>query len=211
MSSSRLRIIIVCFLIGAFAGTVFQALRITDRPQEFRSLAKFVAYEQPVNHDASINVKELQQGLYATIIETVETDEMKRRALERVKALNPDLKECDIEIRGVHIKGSDIINIQATGPEPKYTRIFLDALLDEYMAWRMSMLERMDGKPRQRPLQDSVAVRERASPATEYVEDWRLPIATGAGGGGFLGGLVGFMLFYLFSMFVALRRLVAET
>ena len=41
---------------------------------------------------------------------------------------------------------------------------------------------------------DYVAVQERATPASEIVEDWVLPVAVGACGGGFLAGLIGFAL-----------------
>ena len=41
---------------------------------------------------------------------------------------------------------------------------------------------------------DYVAIQERATPASENVEDWVLPVAVGACGGGFLAGLVGFAL-----------------
>ncbi len=45
-----------------------------------------------------------------------------------------------------------------------------------------------------KPLAEYITVLERATPATEQVEDWRLPIAAGAGGGGLLGALVGLAL-----------------
>jgi len=85
---------------------------------------------------------------YGTITETIESAEMKRRALERVRALNPELKdkECDVEIRVAQTRGSAIFNIIATGSEPKYTRIFLDALLDEFIAFRQSIREQAQSR-----------------------------------------------------------------
>ncbi len=106
--------------------------------------------------DPSSNWREQQVDIYGTIIEPLESAELKRRALERVRALNPDLREVDVEIRVVQTKGSAIFNILATGTEPKYTRIFLDALLDEFIAFRQSMRERDQGE-RLRPLTDEVA------------------------------------------------------
>ena len=41
---------------------------------------------------------------------------------------------------------------------------------------------------------DYFAIQERATLASEHVEDWRLPIAIGAVGGGFLGAALGFLL-----------------
>jgi hypothetical protein len=316
---SRLIIILVCAVIGASIGVALQALRITGRPQEFRSQAKLVAGGQMAFND-SVCWPEKQADFYGTIIETIESAEMKRRALERVRALNPDLKDSDVAIRFAQNKGSSIFTILATGAEPKYTRVFLDALLDEFIAFRQSIREQAQGKvlqqflqevasrqnqmekslrtleevrskveslsaktdqerlvarlnelrnqrddlhfelkskkegdPDQAPLQtnlrtlelkiqiteaelqrfeprfselrmhaekyamdklayeklfeqvkklqggfdcsaDYVAIQERATPSSENVEDWVLPIAVGAGGGGILAGLVGFVL-----------------
>jgi hypothetical protein len=328
MSSSRIlpRLIIIlgCAIAGAIAGTFLQtfleARRIVDSPQEFRSQAKLVAGGQLVFND-SVSWREQQEDFYGTIIETIESAEMSRRALERVRALNPDLKDCDVAIRVARTKGSAIFNILATGSEPKYTKIFLDALLDEFISFRQSIREQAQGKVLQQFLQevvskqktmedslakfakaragggdtlsvrsdlerlvprlnsqrnqrddlrlkiksmkdddaargpfqteleaieleihdiekdldrrelaiaelktlqekaevdkdaydklfeqvekiqsvldsqsDYVAIQERASPASEHIEDWKVPVAFGAGGGALLGGLIGLML-----------------
>jgi|GEM_PF-325600 len=142
-------------LLTASIGVCVQALRITGRPQEFRSLAKLVAGGS-LQLDNSISWREQQADFYGTIIETVESAEMKRRALERVRALNPDVKDSDVEIRVAQTKGSAIFNILATGSEPKYTRIFLDALLDEFISFRQSIREQAQGKVIQQFLSEVV-------------------------------------------------------
>ena len=151
----RLIIILACALAGMGACVLFQARRIAGRPQEFRSLAKLVAGGQ-LTLNQSIGWKEQQADFYGTITETLESAEMKRRAWERVKALNPELKECDVEFRVAQTKGSAIFNILATGSEPKYTRTLLDALLDEFIAFRQSIREQAQGKVLQQFLQDVV-------------------------------------------------------
>ena len=175
MSSSRIlpRLIIIlgCAFIGASIGTGLQALRITKKPQEFRSLAKLVAGGQLVFND-SVTWREQQEDFYGTIIETIESAEMSRRAMERVKALNPDLKDCDVAIRVTRTKGSAVFNILATGSEPKYTKIFLDALLDEFISFRQSIREQAQGKvlqqfvqevvTKQKSMEDSAAKMEQA-------------------------------------------------
>ncbi len=177
MSASRiiLRIIIVlvCVLVGAGIGVSRQALRITSKPPEFRSLAKLVAVGKIINDCP--NWREQQQDFYGTILETVESAEMSRRALERVRALNPDLKdkECDVVIRAVQTKGSGIINILATGPEPKYTRVFLDALLDEYISFRQSIREQAQGKVLQRFLLEVVSKQKTMEDSLEKLEKVR--------------------------------------
>jgi len=142
-------------LLTASIGVCVQALRITGRPQEFRSLAKLVAGGQMVAND-NYTWREQQADFYGTIIETVESAEMKRRALERVRALNPDLKDSDVDIRVAQTKGSAIFNILATGSEPRYTKIFLDSLLDEFIAFRQSIREQAQGKVLQQFLQEVV-------------------------------------------------------
>jgi len=151
----RVIIILVSALLAAIVGVCVQARRITGRPQEFRSLAKLVAGGQMVFNN-TITWREQQQDFYGTIIETIESAEMKRRACERVKALNPDLKDSDVDIRVAQTKGSAIFNILATGTEPKYTRIFLDALLDEFISFRQSIREQAQGKVLQQFLQEVV-------------------------------------------------------
>jgi capsular polysaccharide biosynthesis protein len=90
--------------------------------------------------------QEQLSDFYGTIIETIESAEMIRKARERVHALHPDLKDSDVEIRVAQTKGSAIFNILATGSEPKYTQIFLNSLLDEFIAFRQSIREQAQGK-----------------------------------------------------------------
>jgi len=167
----RLVIILGFAFIGASIGVALQALRITKKPQEFLSLAKLVAGGQMLSN--TILWREQQADFYGTIIETIESAEMKRRALERVRALNPDLKDSDVEIRVAQTKGSAIFNILATGSDPKYTRIFLDALVDEFIAFRQSIREQAQGKVIQQFLQE-VATRQRSmEDAAEKLEKAR--------------------------------------
>ncbi len=172
MSSSRLRLILVCALVGACLGTASQILLINGRMKEFRSLAKLVVGGQMLMQQDD-ETERFLQDFYGTIIETIESAEMKRRALERVRALNPDLKdkECDVAIRVARTKGSAIFNILATGSDPKYTRIFLDAVLDEFISFRQSIREQARGKvleqflqevvTRQKKMEDSMAALEK--------------------------------------------------
>jgi hypothetical protein len=175
MSSSRLRIILVCALVGACLGTVSQALLINGRTKEFRSLAKLVAGWQMVMQQDD-ETGPLRQDFYGTIIETIESSEMKRRALERVRALNPEFKdkECDVEIRVAQTKGSAIFNILATGSEPKYTRIFLDALLDEFISFRQSIREQAQSRVVHEFFQDVFTRQKSMEDAAEKLEKARV-------------------------------------
>ena len=133
-------------LLTASIGVCVQALRITGQPTEFFSLAKLVAGGQMAVQGSEVQWREQLIDFYGTIIETVESAEMKRRALDRVRALHPDLRDSEVEIRVAQTKGSAIFNVFATGSNPKYTQIFLDALLDEFIAFRLQVREQAWGR-----------------------------------------------------------------
>jgi len=147
MSTSRARkvtcviITLTCMFFGACGGVSWMALQITGKPQVFRSLAKLVTGGRRVTTDDDVKWEEQLQDFYGTIIETLESAEMIRKARERVHALHPDLKDSDVEITVRQTKGSGIINILATGSEPRYTQIFLNALLDEFSSFRQIIRE----------------------------------------------------------------------
>jgi len=179
MSTGRIvaRIITILGLavLGASIGVCYQALRITGKPQEFRSLAKVVAGGQMMTAE-TVYWREQQADFYGTIIETLESAEMKRRALERVRALNPDLKDSDVEIRVAQTKGSAIFNILATGTEPKYTKIFLNALLDEFISFRQSIREQAQGRVLQQFLMEVVSRQKKMEASFEVMEKARAKV-----------------------------------
>jgi hypothetical protein len=114
---------------------------------QFVSVAKLVAGGRMVSSTTNgPQYVEYLKDFYGTIIETLESAEMRKRALERVRALNPDLKEADVTVKVTQNKGSAIFNIAATGTEPKFTRVFLDALLDEFRAFREQIREQQRDK-----------------------------------------------------------------
>jgi capsular exopolysaccharide synthesis family protein len=135
-------------LLTASIGVCFQALRITSNQQQFVSLAKLVAGGRMVSNTGGggPSYVDYLQDFYGTIIETLESAEMRRHALERVRALNPDLKESDVDVKVSQNKGSAIFNVAAIGSEPKFTRVFLDSLLDEFRAFREQIREQQRNK-----------------------------------------------------------------
>ena len=133
-------------LLTASIGVCVQALRITGKPRQYISLAKLVASTRVVSNTSAIGIEEHQQDFYGTIIETLEGAEMRRRALDRVRALHPEMKETEVDIQVSQLRGSAIFNVRAFGEEPKYTRTFLDSLLDEFIAFRESMRQGVSHK-----------------------------------------------------------------
>ncbi len=140
----------VCWiiLVGAVGGVTMQSVRITGKPQTYISLAKLVAGGRMTGGSLGGGpaYQEYLTDFYGTIIEVIESAEMRRRALDRVRALHPSVKEAEVEIQVSRNEGSAIFNIRAFGREPKYTRLFLDALLDEFIAFRNQIREQQRNK-----------------------------------------------------------------
>ncbi|MFO1439193.1 MAG: hypothetical protein U1F81_12825 [Verrucomicrobiaceae bacterium] len=157
---------LVCLVLGGVAGVFVTAVRLTGKPQVFRSMAKVtVAAGGPAAPGST------------AVMETFESSELTRRAHERVLALHPELKKRDMSVITRQAKDSGIIYILASGPEPKYTQLFLNALLDEF-----------------RVSSDSAAVQERATTSAEHVEDWKMPMILGGAAGAAVGLIAGVLL-----------------
>lgn len=194
MPTSR-DVIITCAAItlasmffGACGGVSWMALRITGKPQVFRSLAKMVVASRG---DVPAVEPDQKFHFYGTIVETLESAELNRKAADRVHALYPDLKVSAVEIRVLQTKGAAILNVLATGSEPKITQIFLNALLDEFMAFRHQITKKEQEEF------VNVQIQQRATTAAEHTADWKMPIILGGLGGGFLGLVVGIVVSFL--------------
>ena len=151
-------IILVCGLLGgAVLGVCWQIDEARNTQPECRSLAKVIVNLEHAGEEGDVP---LNADLYGTCIEILGSPEMSRRALERVRALNPGLAEQPVEIRVARTPGSGIINILATSPETKYVRVFLDALIDEFISYRTSLREQEQGRVLQSRLNDIVTLQK---------------------------------------------------
>ncbi len=129
-------------LLTAAIGVCFQALTISNKPTQFVSLAKLVAGGRVMGSTGGPQYVDYLQDFYGTIIETLESAEMRHHAADRVRALYPDMKVSEADVKVTQNKGSAIFNVAAFGTDIKYTRVFLDALLEEFRAFRDQIREK---------------------------------------------------------------------
>ena len=127
-------------LLTASIGVCVAALNIMNQPVNYTSLAKLVAGGRMVAQ-GDLNWQETMQDFYGTIIETLESADLKKRALSRVQGLYPEMKDSEVEIKVNQTRGSAIFNVFAIGAEQKYTQIFLEALLEEFVNSRQAIRE----------------------------------------------------------------------
>jgi len=64
---------------------------------------------------------------------------VRERASERVRALKPELPPVPVELATSVSPKTTIFNLQAIGGDPEYTRAYLDAAMEEYLALKTEM------------------------------------------------------------------------
>ncbi len=125
----------------------------------YQSTARLVAGGS-VAMASNADWRDQMQDFYGTIIETVESELMRNKALERVRALHPNLVESAVDVRVAQAKNAAIFSVVATGADATFTKAFLDALLDEYVAFRQNLHQQTQGKAVTTFLQETAKQRE---------------------------------------------------
>ncbi|MFZ4764153.1 MAG: polysaccharide biosynthesis tyrosine autokinase [Roseimicrobium sp.] len=159
-------------LLTAAIAICFEALVITGKTTEYIAIGKIVAGLQVKigSREGEVISERFVQDFYGTQIETLESGALRNHALERVRSLHPELKEIEVEISVTQTRGSSILNVAAVGAEAKYTRVYLDALLDEYIAFRKDMLEKSIGSTMNKVIEE-VLSREKLVKQTKETLD----------------------------------------
>jgi hypothetical protein len=113
----------------------------------------------------------------ATLVETLESPELQRRSRERVHALNRELAESEVGIRAGQWKGSAIFNVVASGSDGVYVRAYLNALLDEFIAFRQAVRSQSQSRFFKRLFDEFEEKRAASSKVAEPAERDRLEAA----------------------------------
>jgi hypothetical protein len=158
-------------LVLAVVAVCYETLQITGRATQYVALGKIVAGVKvnPRNESPLIDSPQ-NNDFYGTQIEILEGGDLKRRALERVRGLHPELKEVEVDIRVTQTRGSGILKVAAIGEEQKYTRVYLDALLDEYMAFRQEMVEKSVGTAMNKVIEEVLAREKRVKQEVQALD-----------------------------------------
>ncbi len=163
---------------------VLAATKVEFKPKTpvFQSEAKLVA-AMPTQATGA-NLQAWRADFYGTITETLESGEMKRRALERVRALYPNLEEKDVEIHAAQIQDSDKFRVGALSGSGKYAQVFLNAVLDEFLAFRQAVREQSGGKDLQKLSEEAVkaqkVMEDRAAELAEFNQSNNIMYLTNA-------------------------------
>jgi beta-lactamase regulating signal transducer with metallopeptidase domain len=159
---------LVSVLIAVVAMTKMEFI---PRKPMYESRAKLVAGGRMQAVD-EVRWEEMMQDFYGTIIETLESAEMQKKAKERVKALNPEIGVTEVTVHVMQNKGSSIFHLSCVSSDPVYTRRFLDALLDEFMSFRQAIREQAQGKVLSTFLQEVVNKQKAMEEKNDVFSKW---------------------------------------
>jgi hypothetical protein len=162
-------VVLVMAVLGACVGVFVQVLRIANRVPEFRSLAKVSAEGPRMIRGYEGRVIDR----HMVIVETLGSSEMRRRALERVRSLHPELQDKEVEIRVFSDSAAPAFSVLATASEPRYAQIFLGALLDEFIAFEMAAWEQSFKRNHRQLLDELEQRRKQTETASQKLETLR--------------------------------------
>ena len=130
--------LLLCISIGVCV----QAYRVSTEPVDYTSYAKLAAGGRVnVGNVPMLREQTYSQDFFGTQIEILQSSEVRRRALDRMSSLHPDLEQSRVRVTVNQARGSSILNVSANGEDPLYTQRYLDALLQEYIIFRRDMRE----------------------------------------------------------------------
>src|SRR5581483_545239 len=76
------------------------------------------------------------QNFFGTQVELMQGDKIRRRALDRLQRLKQTKNESPVHLEVTQPRKTTIFVLEATGKDQTYTLNFLNALMDEYLAYR---------------------------------------------------------------------------
>jgi hypothetical protein len=161
---------------------------------EFVAVGKLVMGKEIAPGNVPSNPADLQEWVESWLkpqLEFLEGRELRARTLERVRGLHPELKEVEVRIHAAAIPKSSDVQVSARGSHHIYPRVYLDSLLDEFMAVRTQTKEadHLYVAIKERP--------DRAVPAPAEPVHSRSEAAV-------QGGVVGFILLLALATFISL-------
>ncbi len=124
----------ILFLCGS-AGLFFQAWNALRAEPSYSSVARMIVSGQ-IAMPNSQSYREEVTNFFGTETRLMESSEVRNRAVARVQAIRPELRISPVAISATQDKGTSIFVLSARGAEPQFTQAILDAVMEEYLAYK---------------------------------------------------------------------------
>jgi polysaccharide biosynthesis transport protein len=111
----------------------------TMKPMYVSSGRMIVAIKLSIPEGA-VYTEELS-SFYGTQTELMRSDKVRMDAASRLAAEHPELLPCEVKLRVTVSPRTSIFNFEASGDNPEYVRLYLQACMDSYLELRQQMRE----------------------------------------------------------------------
>ncbi len=125
-------------LLTTAVGLGVQAWMVLSAPPQYQSGGRLMVSGRIALPEGAVYNEEAA-NFFGTQLELLQSSEVARRADARVMALNPNLEKVRVRLFASVIPKTSIFAVTAQGPQPQQTKAYLDAVMDEYIAYRRSL------------------------------------------------------------------------
>ena len=125
-------------LLTTAIGLGLQAWMVLSAPPKYQSSGRLMVSGKIALPEGAVYSEEAA-NFFGTQLELLQSSEVARRADARVMALNPNLEKVPVNLYASIIPKTSIFAVPAQGLQPQQTKAYLDAVMDEFIAYRRSM------------------------------------------------------------------------
>ena len=104
----------------------------------FVSTGRMMVAPRIMTKESAVYTEELT-NYFGTQVSLMQSDEIKRRARQSVEASHPDLKGVAAELAVQQEPKASIFILKVTSPDPKYSQLFADACMSEFLEFKREM------------------------------------------------------------------------
>jgi len=115
-----------------------QVIRLWQAPPAYLSLGRMIVSIKIQIPAGSVYTEELSNFL-GTQVALMRSSTVMNRAMERVRVMKPKLLPAPVDLQISVSPKTTIFNLQAIGPDPEFTRVYLDACMEEYINLKKEM------------------------------------------------------------------------
>lgn len=119
-------------------GLGLQAWVVLSAPPQYQSSGRLMVAGKIALPEGALYSEEAA-NFFGTQLELLQSGEVARRADARVMALNPNLEKVPVKLFATVLPKTSIFSVTAQGLQPQQTKAYLDAVMDEFIAYRRSM------------------------------------------------------------------------
>jgi capsular exopolysaccharide synthesis family protein len=122
-------------IIACVGGQAYVAL---NEPTEYSSFARLMVGGKVKLPEGGLFSEEAL-NFFGTQIELMQSEKIKERAHAAVKAAQPEINRATVQLQVTQIRRTSIFQLKATSLDGAYAQAFLNALVDEYLAYKKEM------------------------------------------------------------------------